>query len=123
MSNTLNIEMDQGSTLEYTFTLRTISNDPVNITGFDARLMVRKTYGSANAEITATIANSKLTVVDAANGILKLTLTPDDTRLIRFANRNDDTLECVYDLEIITPTSKVYKPARGNFTIRREVTR
>lgn len=123
MSNTLNIEMDQGSTLEYTFTFQTVTNEPVNITGFDARLHVRKTYSASSPVITATITNTKLTVVNAAAGILKLTLTPDDTKDIRFASRDDESLECVYDLEIISPVGKVYKPARGAFTIRREVTR
>lgn len=122
MSNVLNISMDQGSTLEYTFTLQNMDLTPFVLTGFDARLQVRKTYGG-NAVISATLANTKLEILSAAGGTMKLVLQPSDTSGITFANRDDDSLECVYDLEIISPASKVYKPARGTFTLNREVTR
>ncbi len=122
MNNVLNITCDQDSTLEYTFTLQNTDLTPFVLTGFDARLQVRKTYGG-NAVINATLSNTKLEIVDVFIGTLRLVLLPADTSGTSFANHDDDSLECVYDLEIISPDSKVYKPARGTFTLNREVTR
>ena len=93
------------------------------LTGYDARLQVRKAYGASSTEINCTLANSKLVLTNAAGGVLTLELSPSDTSSIRFASANDDTLECVYDLELVSPSGRVYKPARGTFTIKREVTR
>ena len=123
MSNTLNIPMDQGSSLTYTFTLTDTGNSPFNLTGCDARLQVRKTFGATAIEINATLSNSKLVITNATGGVLTFNLVPADTTGIRFNNKDDDTLECVYDLEVQTAAGRVYKPARGTFTLNREVTR
>jgi hypothetical protein len=121
MSNNLNITMDQGSTLVYTFNLTNTTGQPLSLTGFDARLQVRKSYGATAVEINCTIANGKLSW--GTVGQVILTLTPADTSSIRFASKDDAELVCVYDLEIIDGAGKVYKPARGDFTLNREVTR
>jgi hypothetical protein len=123
MSNQLDITIDQGSSLLYTFTLQDTYGLPYVLTSFDARLQVRRTYGDTSVLINCTIANSKLVLTNAAQGILSLVLAPADTSSIRFNSKDDDTLDCVYDLEIIRPDSKVYKPAKGAFVINREVTR
>lgn len=122
MSNTLNLAVDQGSSLTYLFNVQDSTAAPFDLTGYDARLQVRKTYGSP-AEINCTLANSKLVLTNALEGKLTLNLAPSDTSGIKYAAATDDSLECVYDLEIQSPTGKVYKPAKGTFTISREVTR
>lgn len=123
MSNLLNIAIDQGSSLVYTFTLQNDDASPYVLTGFDARLQVRRTYGDTSVLINCTVANGKLVLTNPTLGILTLVLTPADTSSIRFNNKDDDALECVYDLELIRPDGRVYKPAKGAFVISREVTR
>jgi hypothetical protein len=120
MSNIVNLSMDQGSSFTYTFTLANPDNSPFSVVGFDARLQVRASYGSTSTLINCTLANGKLTLGSAA---VTLVLAPDDTASIRFASKDDDSLEGVYDLEIVSPIGKVYKPAKGTFTLAREVTR
>lgn len=120
MSNILNIAMDQGSSLRYTFTLIDQDNLPIDLTSYDARLQIRRTYGDTSVLVNCTLANNKLSKL--SNSVI-LNLLPTDTSLIRFNAREDDTLECVYDLEIISATGVVSKPAKGTFTINREVTR
>lgn len=123
MDNILNITMDQGSSLDYSFYLQTEDGDPFNLSGYDVRMQVRKSYGSTSTEINATLANGKVALENAAGGHLKVVLLPSDTSSIRFNGVNDESLECVYDLEIISPVGQVWKPARGTFTLNREVTR
>lgn len=123
MSNLLNITMDQGSTQPFIFTIKDENNAVVNLAGYDFRLQVRRTYGDTSALVNCTLANGKLAITNAAGGVVTLTLAPGDTSGIRFNSADDDTLECVYDLELVTPTGKVAKPARGTFTLNREVTR
>ena len=124
MSNALNITMDQGSSLTHTFNIKNSDLSPFDLSDYDARLQVRRSYGATTTEINCTLANSKLVKVSAINGTLSLVLAPADTAGIRFNNKDDDTLDCVYDLELQnTITGKVYKPAKGSFAISREVTR
>jgi hypothetical protein len=121
MTNTKDITVDQGSSLTYVFTLLDSNGAPFSLTSFDARLQVRRSFGATSTLINCTLANSKLTIT--APNIITLKLLPTDTSTIRFNAVEDDTLDAVYDLEIITPTLDVFKPARGAFTINREVTR
>lgn len=123
MSNALDVTMDQGSSLTHTFTLKTEANLPFDLTGYDARLQIRRTFGDTTVLVNCTLSNAKLVLTSAAGGILTLALAPADTSSIRFNALNDESLECVYDLEIQSALGKVYKPARGTFTLNREVTR
>jgi hypothetical protein len=120
MSNTKNITVDQGSSYTYIFTLMDVASYPFDLTGYDARLQVRRTYGDTGILLTATVVNGKLVI---GTNTVTLNLEPDDTSSIRFTNKDDDILEAVYDLEIVSSAGKVYKPARGLFTLNREITR
>lgn len=120
-TNTLNITMDQGSSLSYAFTMIDASGNPFDLTGYDARLQVRRTYGATTPFINCTLANGKVAITSL--NVITLVLAPSDTSGERFDSKDDDTLDCVYDLEIIGPLGKVYKPARGTLTLNREVTR
>ena len=121
--NTVNITLDQGSSLELVLTVQDNSEQPIDLTDLDCRFQVRRTFGATSTLINGTLANGKLTKTDATNGILTLALAPADTSAIRFNEVEDDTLECVWDLELQDLDGKVYKPARGTFTLNREVTR
>lgn len=116
------IFVDQGSTFEHTFTL-TANSLPFDLTNYDARMMVRVTYGSSLPVFSATIDNSKLVVLSAVAGTLKLVMLPSDSSSIKFNSKDDSALDCVFDLEIQnTLTGKVYKPVKGSLVYSREVT-
>lgn len=123
MNNNLDIEMMQGSSLTYNFKLKQENGEPYVLTDIDARLQVRASYGATTPLINCTLANGKLVLTSAALGILSLVLAPEDTSPIRFAQKDDESFKMVYDLEIVSPSAKVYKPATGTLTINREVTR
>lgn len=122
MSNVKNIVLDQGSSYTYTFTLTDGMGAVFNLTGYDARMQVRRTYGDSTILLNATVANAKL-AINTVLGTVTLDIAPADTNTIRFNEKDDDTLECVYDLEIVSSTGRVYKPAKGTFTLNREVSR
>jgi hypothetical protein len=123
MSTQPDITIDQGSSLDVVFTIQQENSSAYDLTGYDARLQVRRTYGDTTALINCTLANSKLVLTDAVGGVLTLSLAPADTSSIRFNSKDDDTLDCVYDLEIQSVAGKVFKPAKGSFILAREVTR
>jgi len=119
---TINLTVDQGSSKTILFTI-SADGSPQNLTGFDARLQVRRTYGDTRAELNCTLQNSKLQITDALAGKISLVLSPSDTSSIRMTNKDDDQLEAVYDLELVSAAGQVTKPVRGTFTLIREVTR
>lgn len=124
-TNVLNFSLDQGSNLDVVFTCRDQTNTLINLTGYDARVQVRPTYGSA-AFINGTLANSKLVVTNAVGGVLTWKIAASDTAGssgLKWTSPTEEFVDVVYDVELITPTGAVYKPARGVVTIYREVTR
>jgi hypothetical protein len=120
MSSFIALSADQGSNFEHTFTLKHADGSPFDLSGYDARLQVRRTIGDTTTLINATLANGKLAIGD---GSIVFSLIPSDTTSIRFNSKDDDTLSTVFDLEIVSPAGKVDKPTRGSFTLTREVTR
>ncbi len=131
MASTINLSglqrdivMDQGSSIKIDFSLTDSNGSPLNMTGYDVRLQVRKSYGDNSSPlINATLANSKLAWTSQVGGTFFFTLQPADTSSISFAKDSPDVLEGVYDLEIQSPVGFVSKPVKGSFTLNREVTR
>lgn len=120
MSNILNIEVDQGCDYTFTFNFLASDNSVIDTSGYDARLQVRRSYGNTSWLINATLMNGKLVM---NSGFAVWNLSAADTTAIRFADKEAETEEFVYDLEIISPLGQVFKPARGTLIINREVTR
>lgn len=123
MSAILNFQVDQGSSMTYTFNLKQVNGEPFNLTDIDARLQVRRSYGATKVLINCTLANGKLVIVNAALGMLAWVIAPNDTSPLLFDAKEDESMETVYDLELQSASAKVYKPAKGTLTLNREVTR
>lgn len=117
-----NIIMMQGTSFDLSFTITTASNDPFDLTGFDARFQVRKSYG-AKTEVNGTLANGTIVIANPTTGVMQLVLQATDTSSITFASTDDESIDMVYDLELISPTNLTFRPTRGTFTMIREVTK
>lgn len=115
------ITMDQGSALTLKIQLKA-SNVPINMTGYDLRMQVRRSYSDTTTLINCTLANGKLSWIDAALGKFQILLAASDTSSIRFLS-GEDTIDGVYDLEITDVSGNTTKPMKGSFSINREVTR
>lgn len=106
---------DQGSTFTRTIEIKQADGTVFSLTGYTARMEVRRTVDATSSLIGLSTANGRITI-NAALGAITLTLTPDLTAAL--------TQSGVYDLEIVhTATGAVHKVVRGEFKLEREVSR
>lgn len=108
-----NIVCPQGSTYVQQFTY-SIDNDPVDLTGYDARMQVREKYVSKTA-IVSLDTDSGITL-GGASGTIDVEISSGVTELIV-------AKDYVYDLELISPSNTVTRLIEGKFIVTPEVTR
>lgn len=89
---------------------------PINISGYTARMQIRRTLESSTPMISLTTENNRLVInpSDADNQVL-ITLTDAETSTL--------TTSGVYDLEIESPDGVVSRVLQGDVTLSLEVTR
>ena len=111
-----NIVADQGATFSRTITWTDSARNPINVTGYTARMQVRATLESTQTVLELTTQNSKISL-GGILGTVTLTVSAAD-----MANVSAD--KYVYDLELVAPTTGVVnRLVQGNFVVRGEVTR
>jgi hypothetical protein len=124
-----NITCQQGSTFDLEMTLQypnpdypsscaDVQNCPEflnwDLTGYTARMQVRKYPESANPEIELTTSNNRITL-SGADGKIILFIRAEDTAALQFSG--------VYDLEIVAPNNETDRIVEGEFTLSKEVTK
>lgn len=111
----LNFVCPQGSTFSRTLTYK-LDDDPVDLTGYNAKLQVREFHYSDHYILGVdSISSSANIYTGGSAGTINIYIDPDVTK--EFVPGN-----YVYDLEIYT-TSNVYRLIEGKFTVTPEVTR
>lgn len=90
-------------------------NEPVNLTGFTARMQIREKITSAEVIKELTTANGGI-VIDTANFTITLVISATDTALFTFST-------AVYSLELVSSGGIVTPFANGVLTLVQEVTR
>jgi len=113
IAGTYNMNARQGSTFTETLTVRVGAN-PLNITGYQARMMVRATPSSSTVVLNLTTENGKIAIVGATGTI---TLTLSATEMDAVAPRTYR-----YDLELVTGDT-VIPLLEGAFIVKPQVTR
>lgn len=88
---------------------------PVDLTGFTARMTIRRTQASTDAEVTLTSQAGDIVLDNVAKTI---TIIIADTITEALTMRTG-----VYDLELIAPTNEVFRLMEGAVTVNREITR
>lgn len=109
----VNLAIYQGATYDKTFTW-IVSDVPVNLTGYTARMKVRPTVSSSTVYLDLTTANGKI-VLGGSAGTVQLLLSATETAALTFTTG-------VYDLELVSG-STVTRLIEGNVTVSKEVTR
>lgn len=112
----LNIE--QGSTFEQEFIWQDTQTppQPIDLTGYTARLQIRTSYEAATPEIELTTANGRITL-GGLLGTITLLLTDDETAALDWPS------PAVYDLELESASGRVTRLLKGKATLDPEVTR
>lgn len=111
----LNLVCPQGSTFSRTLTYK-IGEEPVNLTGYNARLQVREFHYSNDFILGLdSISSSANIYTGGSAGTINIYVDPDTTECFVPGNY-------VYDLEIYT-SSNVYRLVEGTFKVTAEVTR
>lgn len=104
--------IDQGTTWNRYF-IWSISGTPVNLTGYTARMQLRRTRSDVAPVLTLTDANSKL-VIDAVNGKVTMKLTAAETAAMNGTY--------FYDMEVVSASGDVTRLFQGKIVINDEVT-
>lgn len=109
------IYIEQGATYNQPLVWKDSSGTAVNVTGYTARMQIRKTVDATTIILTLTTENGRITV-GGANGLITLLVSAADTAAL--------TTFCgVYDLEVISPTGVVTRLLEGQVEVSKEVTR
>jgi hypothetical protein len=107
--------IEQGATFYQPLVWKDSNDDPVDLTGYIARMQIRKTVKSPDPLISLTTENGRITL-GGDQGTITLEIDADDTA--------DFTTFCgVYDLEVEASDGTVTRLLEGQIEISREVTR
>ena len=106
---------EQGATLRRVLTLTNEDASVFVLTGYTARMQVRRTKESSDVVLSLTTENGRL-VITALTGVITLLVAAEDTAEL-------DAASYVYDLEIESSAGEVTRMFRGKFKVSREVTR
>lgn len=108
--------ISQGSDYDHTFVYTEKDGvTPIDITGFTVRMKFRPDYDDATILYEATTALGQFTIPNGIDGEIELSIPNADTTAWAFD-------EAVYDIEIVSPTSKVTRILQGVVVITPEVT-
>lgn len=110
------ITIEQGATFERTLTWNDQNGSPINLTGYTARMHVRRThYDNGTPLLTLTTENGGITLGGAA-GTIALTVSATATSAVTAASG-------VYDLELVSAGGRVTRLLEGSVDFTPEVTR
>ena len=113
-AGTYHFSMEQGSTFSRSITYKDSNGSPIDLSGYTARMQLRRNVEDSSPIIELTTANGRITLGGTA-GTVTLTIAASDTASL-------SPVEGVYDLELVSGDT-VEKLIAGTFTIQREVTR
>lgn len=104
----------QGKSIDFYFIWG--GSTPIDITGYTARMQVRKSINSSEIMASFTVANSRISI-GTTDGRVDVTMDADDSA------SEFEVGNWVYDMELESPAGKVYLPFSGKFIVKGEVTR
>jgi hypothetical protein len=113
------IKTQAGEDFAEVFNLQNDDGSPVNLTGYTARMQVRRTHKATTPALSLTSPDAGL-VINGAAGTITVSVSNAQTSALCLDN---DRTQYVYDLEIESGAGLVTKVSRGFFTVLPEATR
>lgn len=109
--------IEQGTTWADSFTWETASGSAVDLTGWAAKLQIRKKASASSAVLLElSTDNGGITIPNPANGTVILAVSATDTAALAFTR-------AAYDLKLTSPSGAVVRLIEGAITVDPEVTR
>lgn len=108
-----NPTIDQGSTWSVSLVYKDPSGNPINLTGYTAKMQLRKKYDSATAALTLATGGQGI-VITGATGTIAITATDEQTATL-------DPGFYVYDLDL-NNGGVITRLIQGQVTVSAEVT-
>jgi hypothetical protein len=108
-----NFVIDQGATYTLQMVYQDGAGNPINLTGYTAKMQLRLKFGAPDAALTLTTENGGITI-NGPTGTINLLATDEQTLAL-------DPLLYLYDLDIITGGT-IERLIMGQITVRPEVT-
>lgn len=108
-------EIIQGATFTQPFVWKDGDGDPVDLTGYAARMQVRKSVQAKDVLLEATTANGRI-VIYPLTGTFTLSLPAAVTESL-------DWLCGRYDIELVASDGFVVRILEGTVSVSREITR
>ncbi len=109
-----NLAIYKGATFEHRFAFVDENDEPVNVTGYTARMMIREEWDSPDPPLISLTESSGI-AISGSLGVFDVTISAIDTAALTVD-------KAVYDLEAVQGP-KVIKLARGKIKVYPEVTR
>lgn len=111
----INLTIDKGATFRHNLTLKNAKNQPIDLTGYSARMHIRAEVASTAIIATLTSTNGGI-ALGGKTGTINLYISDAETSALV-------ALKGVYDLELISPGLDVRRLCGGTVTMSPEVTR
>ena len=109
-----NFICEQGATFARSLLVTDSAGDPLDLTGYTARMQIRRDIKRDTTMLSLTTENGRITLGGEA-GTIGLYISDEDTATIPRSG--------VYDLEIISSDGTVTRVLKGKFELDLEVTR
>lgn len=108
-------EIEQGTTLLKPIVWKDSNGDPVNLTGYTAKMQIRKSASATDVLLELSTSNSKL-AIDASAGKVTMIFSSTTTAAIDWSRGK-------YDLELTSSSGVVTRLLEGEITVSKEITR
>ena len=108
-------EIEQGTTLLKPIVWKDSSGTPVNLTGYTAKMQVRKSASSDEVLLELSNTNGRITL-GTSNGTITLVFSPATTSAITWSRGK-------YDLELTSGSGVVTRLLEGEITVSKEITK
>ena len=117
MAGKYDFTIEQGATFCETVAYKTEADQPIDLTGYSARMQIRKQKLSEDVLFELTTDPDKGITIDGKKGLITLLITADETE-----NFNASGFYGVYDLELVAD-DVVIRLIEGNIYVSSEVTK
>jgi len=111
-----NFCIEQGTDFERIFTYKNAAGVVIPVTGYGARMKIRKSPDSANPILSLSTGATGGITVGTTDGTFTVAITDTQTAAMDFDN-------AVYDFEIIDTNLKVIRLLKGQVTLSKENTK